>query len=179
LGSDRGLDEDRIRLAQTAWEGVRRRPDHTLLIKCHPAENPEFYKSFLGRESRVRIASDAELSLPLALSIADVSVAQWSGSACDALIKGKPLILIDDGHGLFTNRRILDSGACLAARDASDLSDILAARAYLSPEVREKAERFVRDFCVAYGAEAARRTAEELRGLWEGAAPAPPIGAAA
>lgn len=174
LATERGLDQDRIELVRTAVEGIKSCSDHTLLIKCHPAEAPEFYRRILGEEPNVRIVSDEEVNLSLALSLCDVVLAQWSGVACDALLFGKPVILLGGQQSLLSNQKILDKGACLMARNAGELNSLLINETYLrsrNPSLGKQADEYVRSFYSAYGSQSAHLTAAGLRQLWETVSP--------
>lgn len=170
LATDRGLQSDRLRLVRTALDGVRSCPGHTLLIKCHPAEDSAFYHAAFGTEEGVKIMSDEDLGLSAALAVSDVVLAQWSGVAADAMLMTKPVILVDLGLGLMSNQAILDNGACLAVRDSSGLAAALRDESYTSrrnPLLHESAKAYVRSYYAACGEEAARGTAASLRELWQ------------
>ena len=86
------------------------------------------------------------------------------------MLKGKPVILLDLGQGLLSNQKILDEGACLAARDADGLAALLEQESYSrrrNAPLHERAEAYIRMFYAAHGEEAARLTATALREIWE------------
>ena len=176
LATSRELDVDRFRLARMALDAVHSCPGHTLLIKCHPTEDSAFYRAAFGTEDDVKIVSDSELGLPLALALADVVLTQWSGVTGDAMLKGKPVILLDLGQGLMSNQKILDAEACLAAHDARGLAALLKEETYSrhrNAPLHERAEAYIRTFYAAHGEEAAQLTAAALQELWQRACASP------
>lgn len=170
LATERGIMADRLRLAKEAWDGVRGVPNHHLLIKCHPAEDDsEIYAAVFQGDSRGHVFAHSELGLDLALSMADVVLAEWSGVAKDALIKGKPVVLMNLRGELLSNQAILDHGACLSAAGSRDLTDMLERESYSwerHPELGEKARELLKATYVAYGDDAASLIASTLRSIW-------------
>jgi hypothetical protein len=169
LAPDNNPDYLRRRLAKLVWQGMQSLSDHRLIIKCHPGETKHLYQALFADESRIHIFSGDEMSIEEAISLADVVVVEYSGVAADALVMRRPVILINLDGELYANQRMADMGAVLVARSASELQSILNEKKYdwnLNPSLPITVDRYVKEFCVAFGDEASKLTAASIRDIW-------------
>jgi hypothetical protein len=171
LATENGIMSDRVQLASTVFYAVKQVPNHTLVIKCHPAESKGLYQEMFAGEAKVKVFSDSEMNLDLSLSLADVCVVELSSVANDALVKGKPVIVLSVKRDQIANNKIAAAGLCCVAKSAIELEYILKKRDYdwnLNPGLSNRVTAFIEDFCIAYGEESNRLTASAINSIWVG-----------
>jgi len=133
------------------------------VVRLHPSEKLATYSDVVRRHSRVRFVEGQGTSLDESLVSADVVVVHGSGVGSDALVKRRPVVVLDvdaalSGH----NEDLVERAGCPHARTADDLAAILR-RILLDEQYRlqlgSTAEEYVKEFCCAFGMESARRIA--------------------
>ena len=137
------------------------------VVRLHPSERLPKYARIAQRHPAIRFTVNSDATLNESLAASDVVVVRDSGVGSDALLKRRPVVVFDSeecltGH----NRDLVHLAGCPHARTESDLAETL--RCLVSePAFREGAarnvERYVADFCDAFGEESARRIADVVR----------------
>ena len=136
------------------------------LVRLHPSEKLMDYADAMRRFPAVRFSANAETTLDESLSAADLVVVHSSGLGSDALVAGRPVVVarlpnLPLGHAA----ELIEIAHCPAASTAYELAaaiDELLFDATRRQEQLAAAERYVGDFCAAFGPDAARRIAETV-----------------
>lgn len=137
------------------------------VVRLHPAEKIEVYAPVARRYPHIRFSVNSEATLDESLAAADIVVACWSGVGSDALIKRRPLAVLNPDPALRgPDWDLVERAGCPHARTAGELATILE-RILHDESFREQranaAERYVADFCDAFGNESARRIADIVK----------------
>jgi hypothetical protein len=136
------------------------------LVRLHPSEKLDFYADVAREYQTVTFFDNLQLSLEEALAVCDIVVVQSSGLGSDALVKRRLTIVvaIPDaplGHG----KDLIEEAGCPKATSVAELAAALQSL-LTDEEARRRqfaqAERYVKNFCAAYGADSARRIAEQI-----------------
>jgi hypothetical protein len=140
----------------------------------HPSEDLSPYATLISRHPTVSFVENGRASSDQALAAVDVVVVRASGFGSDALVKRKPVVVLSPdqkptGHDL----DLIELAGCPHAHDSDELAAILG-RMTTDPGFRAEreiaAERFVTQFCAAFGDEAADLTASAVRAVADGTA---------
>jgi glycosyltransferase involved in cell wall biosynthesis len=105
------------------------------VVKPHPAEPAEAYRADLRGARRVRLATPADDLVELLLA-ADVLVTVESLSAVEALVLGRPVLILQMPTNL---RALVDDGVALGVAAGADPSGALQ-RALFDPATRQQME---------------------------------------
>ena len=141
------------------------------IVRLHPSERLETYRSISRCYPMVRFAENGEATLDESLAAADIVVVRASGVGSDALVKHRPVVVLNPeevltGHDF----DLVERARCPHARTSVELTEILR-RMLLDEHFREEkamaAERYVADFCGAFGQESACRIANVVTRLAE------------
>jgi hypothetical protein len=143
---------------------VQTLPEARLVIKPHPAETPDVYRSVCAGIANVAIAP-ADADLATLLAGADAIVTMNSTVAIDGLVLGIPALVV----GLPSNLSpFVDAGVMLGAATADEMRARLRALLY-DPEVGRRLVDRGRQFADRFGmradGRAAGRTAAEILAL--------------
>jgi hypothetical protein len=137
------------------------------VVRLHAAERLENYRGEIAKYPRLRFFENQSWSVDEAMAACDVVVIHNSGLGNDALVMGRPVVLLDVLSAPLGNGRVLaDRAGCPVAGSADELRrivDRIADDAEYRVLLRNKAEEYVRWFCAAFGRDAARNVAKEVR----------------
>ena len=139
------------------------------VVRLHPSEKIETYEPVAKRNPRVRFLENRDATLDEALAAANIVVVSSSGLGSDALVKRRLTLILDRlpvplGH----SAELIREAGCPHVRTADELA--AAAHRLLSDDAARRsqdsraAQRYVAEFCAAFGKEAARRIASAV---WE------------
>jgi hypothetical protein len=156
-----------LELAQLFCAGIECAGAVSGVIRLHPAEESITYAQVAQRHPQVRFLENEEASLDESLAAADVVVVCESGLGSDALVKRRPVIVLNPAATLTGHDwDLVELAGCPHARAPEELADSLA-HMLRDPGFREQraiaAERYVADFCAAYGQDSARGIADIVR----------------
>lgn len=111
-------------------------------------------------------------SLDESLAAADVVVVRGSGVGSDALMKRRPVVVLNPSETLIGNDwDLVNSAGCPRARTSEDLAGALQRlldNGGPPPEFTRAAEAYVAELCVAFGQESAQMIGDTVRALVEG-----------
>lgn len=140
-------------------------PDFYFMIRPHPSENLAWYESHLSDSSQ-RLQDTRKWSFMQSMAIADVVVGLNSGACIDAIILGKPVILIKDPILDYSASPMLknavDRGVILVANDADDL------RMKINEAMTKRSEMiqsYASEYADCIGEKAAMRTSSILKSM--------------
>ena len=154
----------RHQLARVFCEGVTKLTGMTPVVRLHPSEQVDFYESERQDFPGVRFLRNHEWSLDEAIAAADVVVCHNTGFGLDALVKRKPVVVLDAiDEPLVLARGLVERGGCPKANDPDQLQRILNQILH-QPTYRkalfEQAEAYVAYVYAAFGKDAARNVAD-------------------
>jgi len=156
-----------IELAESFCAAIESTSTVSGLVRLHPSENPRSYAAVAESYPRVHFSANAEASLDEALAAADIVVVRGSGMGSDALIKGRPVVVLNHDAALTgPDWDLVALGGCPHAQTSNELADILRRMLFDETFRSEKAaaaEHYVRGFCALFGQESARRIAGIVR----------------
>jgi hypothetical protein len=150
-------------LVELFCQGIDRAEGVSALVRLHPSEDLADFESSATRHPHVRFSENAQSTVDEALAAVDLVVTSGSGMGSDALVKGRPVIVLNPGtvyRG--ADLDLVERGACPHARNPEELASIVVdmlGNEDLRAEKAEGAERYAVEFCAAYGADSARRIA--------------------
>jgi hypothetical protein len=161
---DRGF----LELAELFCRGLHATPDLLGVVRLHPAETKAAYTQVAERYPGVRFMENSEASLDESLAATDIVVVRGSGFGSDALIKRRPVVVLNpDTWSTGHDQDLVESAGCPRAGTAEELSATLS-RSLSDDAFRRKlasaAEDYVADFCAAFGPESARLIADIVEG---------------
>ena len=128
------------------------------LVRLHPAERREEYKNLINEFPHIRFLENRELSRDESLTLCDIVVTHDSSFGFDALIRGKPLALINPREvPLIHCRELIELADCPVAHNIEELASNMR-RLLTDFEWRNgkkaSADAYVKTLCKYYGAEA-------------------------
>ena len=139
------------------------------LVRLHASEKREYFAASATRHPSLRFTANLDATVDEALAAADVVVTCRSGMGSDALVKGRPVVVLNpDTAYRGTDLDLVERGGCPLATTAEELALILAEMLQdgdLRTKSREAGERYAQAFCAAYGTDAARRIAEFVKAM--------------
>ncbi len=153
----------RFDVAEAFCAAVRAVDGLTGAVRLHPSERLATYSAVSARYPEICFSESSASTLDETLAAADIVVVRSSGVGSDALVKRRPVVVVNPeaelrGH----DADLVAQAGCPHARTAEELASILR-RMLSDQEFREAgeaaAERFVEQFCGAFGQESARRIA--------------------
>ena len=138
--------------AASLMEGVQ------ALVRLHPAERRDEYQTLINAFPNIRFLENCALSRDESLAVCDIVITHESSFGFDALIKGKPLALIDLHEApLIHCRELIEVAECPIADNVDALVSVLLRLLTDSGWRKLKktaADAYVETFCKHYGAEA-------------------------
>ena len=158
--------EDRRTLARTFCEGVVAHEALSAIVRLHPSERLDDYRTLIEEYPSVRFLGNETLSLDESIAAADVVVCHNSGVGHDALIKGRLVVVLDVlPTPLGNGTELIEEAGCPRARGAREFLHVLT-RVLTDPLGRsgleESRARYVHGFCSTFGEDAARNIARIL-----------------
>jgi CDP-Glycerol:Poly(glycerophosphate) glycerophosphotransferase len=151
------------------------------LVKPHPAERPDAYQERIRERRAVRTqVLPAAASLVELLHAADALVTVESLSAIEALVLGRPVLILNMPTNL---RGLVDQGMALGVEEGEDPGPALT-RMLFDPETRERLARarefYLSDVALGVDGRATERIVGLIRSTARGSAavPLPPEGSA-
>jgi hypothetical protein len=154
----------RLRLASLFCEAARRLAAVSVAVRLHPSERTEDYAPLAARYPQVRFFSNAASTLDESLAAADVLVVQSSGLGSDALVKRRPVVVVDlPGIPLGHGADMVEAAGCPRVTTAEELTDALQQILFTSgrkEQLLARADHYVTKFCAAFGNDAAALTAD-------------------
>jgi hypothetical protein len=168
----------RFELAEAFCTAVAQLPGTSGVVRLHPSEDLTSYQTMIARHPTISFVENERASSDEALAVADIVVVRASGFGSDALVKRRPVVVLSPdqkptGHDL----DLIELAGCPHAHDADELAAVLG-RLARDPAFRAEretaAERFVTQFCAAFGNESAEITAAAVRAVADGGEPLKP-----
>jgi hypothetical protein len=142
--------------------------DSTLaMVRLHPSEKPQTYSTIARRHPGVIFSSASQATLDESLAAADVVVACNSGVGSDALLKRRPVVVLNpEATPSGNDHDLVELAGCPHARTSGELATavqrMLNDHSYRAQNF-ESSELYVSDFCEAFGLDSARRIASVVR----------------
>ncbi len=164
-------DRGYLELAELFCRTLEHMPDFDGIVRLHPSENKAVYARVAGRYPAIRFMENQEASLDESLAAADVVVVRGSGVGSDALLKRRPVVVLDPGSGpAGHDEDLVELAGCPRVRSSEELSGTLR-QLLCDPSFREDlyrpAEKYIANFCAAFGRESARLIVETVEELIE------------
>ena len=140
-------------------------PDCYFMVRPHPVENLSWYAAHLT-DGLQRVQDPHHWTILQSLAAADIVVGTFSTSCIDAILVGKPVILIHDSTVDYRDvpmlQEAVDRGVMSVADNAKQLARLIQEEL---KENKEISQSFARECAACLGSEAAHLTAEILQGL--------------
>lgn len=159
-------DSDRSTLAKTFCDALSK-TKQVGVVRLHPSEKLEFYANLAQAYPGVRFMANEELTLDEAMAISDVVCCHDSSFGHEAVIKGKPVVVLDV---LTTPLRggveLVESAGCPKVSNSQALAAELHQLEYdeeYRKNLLERQERHVKDNYTAFGSEAIDNIVASLR----------------
>jgi hypothetical protein len=160
------LPENKKKLARVFCEGLKGRNELSAAVRLHPSEKLDEYAAEAMAFPMVKFLANDTWTIEEALAAADVVVCHDSGVGNDALVKGKPAVVLDVLTAPLGNGKdLVENAGCPRARSARELSEVvngIISNPILRRRLKSYAERYVHKFCVAFGDDAASNIANEV-----------------
>jgi hypothetical protein len=142
-------------------------PRWTGVVRLHPSETRALYADEMAKYPRIRFFESGEWTVEESMAACDVVVSHNSGLGNDALVMGRPVVILDVlGEPMSNGQVLADKAGCPVAKTADQLRQtvfrILDDEKYRKT-IRDRAEEYVMWFCSAYGQQAARNVADVVR----------------
>lgn len=137
------------------------------VVRLHPSQNRITHITIASRYPQIRFIDGSQATLDESLAAADVVVVSQSGVGGDALLKGRPVIVLNRAETLTgAGWDLVELAGCPHARSPQELAGILGQMtrgdvSYRRPSTA--AEEYVAKFCGAFGHESARRIADIVK----------------
>jgi hypothetical protein len=157
----------RLAMAELFCLAAEKTGDISAIVRLHPSEQLDVYEPVTRRFPGVRFFLNSDFTLDETLAATDVVVVPNSGLGSDALVKRRLVVVL-----VFPNQRLghgtdlIQYAGCPQATDADELASALR-RLLLDDDARRNhsimAEKYVGEFCAAFGNEAAERIAAAVR----------------
>jgi len=155
----------RHQLVEAFCEGMTLAPGVGAVVRLHPSEQLDSYHTEIADHPEVRFLENGDWSLDEAMAACDIVVVHYSTFAVDALVKGRPVIVLDVLPERLYGQSLIDLAGCPAAHDSAELAAtvtrLLRDASYLE-RCRDKAEEYVMRYCARFGVDAARCVAASV-----------------
>jgi hypothetical protein len=166
--------EDRKTYASVFCEAMTGMPGVSALVRLHPAEHLAEYQEVIDKYPDVKFFSNSDMGRDESLALADLIVSHESSFGMDALIKGKPVIVLDLpalSGSVKIVRELIDYAGCPSASDARALRGaaerVLSDAAWRST-LGATATQYASRHCVSYGPDAAAKVCKVIDRLVAG-----------
>ena len=137
------------------------------VVRLHASEKLDDYKEEMSRHPGIRFLENRQWTVEEAMAACDVVVIHNSGLGNDALVFKRLVVLLDVlGTPLGNGRVLAEKAGSPVARTAGELRQVvdrILADADYRQELHRRAEEYVRGFCAAFGQDAARNVAVEVK----------------
>ncbi len=139
----------------------------TGIVRLHPSEKLATYANLASRYPRIRFMENQEMSLDESLAATDIVVVRSSGVGSDALVKRRPVVVLNPESDLIGHDQdLVEEAGCLHVRTTGQLAEILR-RLVLDRDFQAQqvaaAEQYSLRFCRVCGDESAQRIVEIVR----------------
>jgi hypothetical protein len=155
------------KLVFTFCDAFRGCADVVAVVRLHPVEKCSTYGEEISFCQGLRFFENKEWTMEESMAACDVVVGHNSGLGNDALVLGRPVVLLDVVNEALSNGQgLVDRAGCPVAHSAQELCQIvtrIVTDGGYRQSLHECAEKYVRWFCSAYGQQAARNVADEVR----------------
>ena len=156
----------KLKVAEDFCSSMTGKSDLSAVMRLHPVENRRDYQSIMERYPDILFLNNEEWSVDESLSAADIVVVRDSGFGVDALIKRKPVIVLNTLDISFGNgRELVEKAGCPFVKDIdslySEIKKIQTDDLYRKI-ILEKINNFVKLYCYAFGEDAAINAAEDI-----------------
>jgi hypothetical protein len=163
LGTTPVNERDRHAMAEMFCSAAGMVKGASAVVRLHPSEQLDTYAAVAKRHPDVRFMMNRDATIEEALAAADIVVVPNSGFGSDALVKRRPVIVLDLptmrlGHG----RELIERAGCPRAATAEQLAEAIQDLLTNEPKRRRSlalAERYVKNFCASWGKDSAQRIA--------------------
>ncbi len=143
------------------------------IVRLHPSERPRAFASSVRRHPSLRFSENAQSTVDEALAAADIVVTAGSGMGSDALVKRRPVIVLNPGtvyRG--ADLDLVERGGCPHAKNPEQLASVVESMLHdegMRAEKTVAAEHYASEFCSAYGEDSAHRIASFIKQIARGA----------
>ena len=145
--------EYRKKLVNTFCEGLTACKDISAVVRLHPSERLDFYAKERAMFPSVQFQNNDEWTLDEALAASDVIFCHDSGFGNDALVKGKPVIVMDVlpvplGNG----KELVEQAGCPYIRNSVELAKVLhlaLSDSSFRQELSDRTRSYLGRFCAA------------------------------
>jgi hypothetical protein len=153
LGSSNVFEPLRNKVMAIFCEGVSQLPDCQGVVKLHPSEKKEYYADFIRRYPQIIFYNKEELGYEESFALADVVCIFSTAYGFDAVLKKKPLLIInvDDNH--LGNSTLLIQNGIPSVKNAVQLVELLQHVSILYDV--EKIDSYCIRYCESFGDESA------------------------
>lgn len=160
-------DAKQLASADLFCEAIEMLPGVAGVVRLHPSENLRVYSSTIGHHPKVIFLQNEKATLDECMAAADVIVVHSSGVGSDALVKGRPAVVLScDGSQEEIFAELSAQAGCPRAKTPEELAQILSRiindSAYRL-KLSEAAEQYVARFCKAFGVESAHLIADIVK----------------
>ncbi len=151
-------DEQRLAILQSFGRLCEDIPESVVVVKLHPAENLRLWEQSAAKLELPRVRIVKQIDLHRLLAASDVVMTVFSTVGLEALLLGKPLVVLTDLERSY-EMEYLQAGAAIPA-ESEHLTDAVRRILYDSSTreaLRKAAESFVRYHTLGLNAQAADR----------------------
>jgi len=155
------------KLVFTFGDAFQVQPCPVSVVKLHPSETRDNYQEEILRYPHVRFLESSEWTVEESMAVCDVVVIHNSGLGNDALVMERPVVIIDALTAPLSNGlELADKAGCPIVHNAVELLTTVNAILHNSTyrlALKKQAQVYVKRFCYAFGRDAARNVANEVR----------------
>jgi len=166
LGTSPIDPQDRARLTEVFCNGMNLLGNAVGIVRLHPSEKLDTCSEAMRRYPGIHFVENRQMTLDEAMAAADIIVVHNSGFGSDALVKRRPVAIIDvPGSTLGHGSVLAEQAGCPKAVTAEELAAVLDRTLHdadYRAQLSAAAERFVGRFCAYFGEDSARRIAEGI-----------------
>jgi hypothetical protein len=156
----------KLKMAKTFCEAVSQVPGVLGAVRVHPSEKIREYDEFASTHPGVVFLENHAWSVDEAVAAADLVVGHDSGFCSDALLKGRPVVILDClGIPLGNGRELIEEAGMPCARSAAQLAERLHQLREDGGDrgaLPDRTLRYLSRFLLAGGAEAAANVARAV-----------------
>ncbi len=153
-------DRDHLNLAEMFATALEHVPAATGVVRLHPAETLSDYAEVARRHPQIRFMDSSAGTIDEALAASEIVVVRGSGVGSDALLKRRPAVVLSpDGTLRGNDADLVLAAGCPLATTPEQLRQTVArllAHDEAAVASAEQAERYLADFCGAFGTDSAR-----------------------
>jgi len=159
-------ERPRGELAEVFCKAMAERTDLVAAVRLHPSEALAFYARERSRYPNIHFVENRIWTLNEALAVADVVVCHNTSFGIEALVKRRPVVVLDAiSEPLMGARDLIRVAECPAARSSAELSSVvtrLLEEGDYRVSVVTRADSYVAALYDSFGDEAADRIAEAV-----------------